>query len=249
METMIIEARDASATLEEGNDSHFLDPLAYDDPSDVVVVTTRRAIGRVAYVAAEAAARFQRDALPYDPMAWMSVPRAVFNGASALDACLDRDDCLRGVLLHGMSLGLNIDRAAIDILMSDDDDFDDQEFRYLYEGRAGGEHRPRSLRSGSRSRRRLYTATIAETRDNVMVQAFHASIARNIDEVRARLAGRFGPDLADLADIRLGLHPSSPLVIALVPASTVEVIVRMARDCASPAARTFAVDIQQCIQA
>jgi hypothetical protein len=249
MDTMIIEAPRPSAALNETDDSYFLDPLAQDDPLDAVVVTTRRAIGRVAYVAAETAARFQREALPYDPMAWMSVPRAVFDGASALDACLNRDECLRGLLLHGMSLGLNIDRAAIDILMSDEDDFDEHEFRHLYAGRAGGEHRPRSRSTGSKSRLRLYTATIAETRDNVMVQAFHASIARNVDEVRARLAGRFGPDLADAADIRLGLHPSSPLVIALVPTSTAEVIVRMGRDCTSSAARTFAVDIQQCIQA
>ncbi|MGK2911528.1 MAG: hypothetical protein ACSLE1_17255 [Sphingobium sp.] len=227
----------------------ILDPLSADLPDDEVVVTTRRAIGRVAYVAAETGARFQREALPYDPMAWMFAPRTVFDGAPAVEACLDRDDCLRGVLIHGLGLGLDMDRAAIDILMTNDDDFEEHEFNHLYGGRAGGDHIPSRRRSRSKARLRLYTATIAETTNNVMVQAFHASFAGSIDEVRARLAGRFGPDLAAVADIRPGLHPSAPLVIALVPPSTAEVIVRMGRDCSSPAALTFAVDIQQCIQA
>ena len=95
----------------------------------------------------------------------------------------------------------------------------------------------------------LYTATIADTRDNVMFQAFHASLARSVGEVRARLASRLGPDLAEVADIRPGVHPASPLVVALVPAAVVEIIARMQRDCASPGARTFAVDIKQSIQA
>lgn len=129
------------------------------------------------------------------------------------------------------------------------DDFEEHEFRYLYGmGAAGGDDTARERARGG-TRLRLYTATIAATRDNRMVQAFHASIAQSAAEVRARLAGRFGPELADAADIRLGLHAGSPLVVALVPSPVAAMILQMGRNCASPAARTFAVDIQQCIQA
>lgn len=230
--------------------ARFPDPLELDDRSDEIVVTTRRAIGRVALVATEVGMRFQREALPYDPMSWMLAPRRVFDGAAPVDACLDRDDCMRGVLIHGLGLGLDVDRAAIDTLMSsDDDDFEDHEFRRLYDGQFGGAGRSKRERTGRGTRLRLYTATIAETRDNVMTQAFHASVARNSGEIRARLAGRFGPDLADAADIRIGVHTASPLVVALVPGAVIEMIRQMDRDCGTVAARTFAVDIQQCIQA
>lgn len=227
-----------------------LDPLDDDDPCDEVVVTTRRAIGRVAVVAAETGSRFQREGLPYDPLAWLFAPRNLFDGAAAIDACLNRDACVRGILVHGLGLGLDVDRSALDALLAEDDDsFDDHEFNYLHGGRLGGFGQKGRHRTARTTRLRLYTATLAETRDNRMMQAFHASIAGSKDEVRARLAGRFGPDLADAAEIRLGLHPSSPLVIALVPSSVAAMIVQMGKDCASPAARTFAVDIQQCIQA
>jgi hypothetical protein len=80
-----------------------------------------------------------------------------------------------------------------------------------------------------------------------MIQAFHASMARNADEVRARLTGRFGPDLADVADIRPGIHRASPIVVALVSDAVVELIHRI-QHYGSPSDRTFGVDIQQCIQ-
>ncbi|NYD89173.1 hypothetical protein [Sphingomonas melonis] len=228
-----------------------LDPLAEDAPTDRQVVTTDRAICRVALVAAEAGARFQRDGNPRDAMSWMLAPRRVFDGGSAMEACLRRDACERGVLVHGLGLGLDVEREPVDALLADDDDeeFDDAESEYLYgadDGAAGRADRSRSVRS---TRLRLYTATLVDTRDNVMVQAFHASMARNIYEVRARLTGRFGPDLAAVADIRPGIHRASPVVVALVSDAVVELIRRMQRDHASPAAPTFAVDIQQCIQA
>lgn len=128
------------------------------------------------------------------------------------------------------------------------DAFDDHESRYLYGDDATGGARFGPERIGRATRLRLYTATIADTRNNLMLQAFHASIARSVGEVRARLAGRFGPDLADVAEIRLGVHPAAPLVVALVPAAVVEMIGRVQRHSSAPAARTFSVDIQQCIQ-
>ena len=84
----------------------FPDPLDDDAAGDELVVTTRRAIGRVAQVATETATRFQREGIEHDPMSWMYAPRALLNGASAVDSCLDRDACMRGILVHGLGLGL-----------------------------------------------------------------------------------------------------------------------------------------------
>ena len=223
------------------------DPLAPDDGDDEIVLTTRRAIGRVAFVAAETAARFQRESLTCDYMAWMFSPRAVFDGRTAIDACLARDDCERGVILHGLGLGLDVDRASVDCLLADDDGIGG--FRGSRNGAANGRYHSRSDSRRSSTRWRLYTATIAHTRDNRMVQAFHASIARNAREVWSRLADEFGPLLADEADIRVGLHPAAPLVIALVPPAVAEVIDRVGRDGQSIATRHFSVTIQQCIRA
>ena len=50
-----------------------------------------------------------------------------------------------------------------------------------------------------------------------MLQAFHASIARDPEDVAERLRMRFGAHIAARADIRLGFHPASPLTMALVP--------------------------------
>lgn len=228
----------------------FPDPLDEDSATDEIVVTTRRAIGRVALVATETAARFQREAVEHDPLGWMFAPREVFNGAAAVDACLSRGDCMRGILLHGLGLGMDADRSAMDALLAgDDEDFEEHEFRYLFGERLSSSGKPTRGRSARMSRVRLYTATIVDTRDNRMTQVFHASLARDVEEVRTRLAGRFGPDVAALADIRLGLHIASPPVVALVPEPVVELIRRMERDCGRPHARSFAVDIEMGIQA
>lgn len=229
----------------------FPDPLDADDVTDEVIVTTRRAIGRVALVASETAGRFQREAIEHDPMSWMFAPRRVFDGAAAIDACLDRDACMRGILIHGLGLGLDVERSAVDALLAEEGDgeFDEHEFGCLHGDGAGRSGRADRGRSGRVTRLRLYTATIVETRDNVMTQAFHASVARDIYEVRARLVGRYGPDLGAAADIRLGVHIASPLVVAMVPAAVIELIRQMHRDSSAEAARKFAVDIQQAIQA
>ncbi|WP_242095380.1 hypothetical protein [Sphingomonas sp. CROZ-RG-20F-R02-07] len=230
----------------------FPDPLDEDDGADELVVTTRRAISRVALVATETAARFQRESVDHDPMAWMLASRAVFDGAAAIDACLNRDACMRGILVHGLGLGLDVERSAVDVLLAsddDDDDFDEHEFQHLHGDRTGRRGKGERGKYGRVTRVRLFTATIVDTRDNLMRQVFHASLARDAAEVRSRLAGRFGPDIADLADIRLGVHIASPPVVALVPEPVLELIRRMERDCAKPHARTFAVDIEMGIQA
>jgi hypothetical protein len=132
-------------------------------------------------------------------------------------------------------------------MVEGDDAFEEHEFNYLYDAEEDRKARVRRAKAARAARLRLYTATLACTRDNIMTQAFHASIAQSSGEVRARLAGRFGPHLAAAADIRVGMHPASPLVVALVPVVVVEMIVGMQSRCEAPESRLFAIDIQQII--
>ncbi len=94
----------------------MLDPLDEDDDAQEVSLT-RRQVVRIALVASEAGARFQRERSEVDPMAWMLAPRRMFAGRPPIEACADRDDCMRAVLTHGLGLGLDPAASAIDALI------------------------------------------------------------------------------------------------------------------------------------
>ncbi|KAA9019611.1 hypothetical protein [Sphingobium limneticum] len=119
------------------------DPLGRDRETDLVVTTTRRALCRMAFVAAETAARFEREGIDHDPVAWMMTPRRLFDGESALDACLDRTGFKRAVILHGLSVGLDALPAQIDALMDDDDDFEFDDVEEAFEQSQSPGHRGR----------------------------------------------------------------------------------------------------------
>ena len=97
------------------------DPLEDDRPGDIVVSVTRRALARLALVASETGARFEREGIAHDPMAWILAPRSVFGGQAALDASLELNGCTRAVLLHGLSLGLDAAPEDLDELIHGDD--------------------------------------------------------------------------------------------------------------------------------
>jgi len=71
-------------------------------------------------VATEVAARFERDESDVDPVAWMLAPRRLHAGRAPLDACLELEECTRALLLHGLGLGLDADRATFDEALLDD---------------------------------------------------------------------------------------------------------------------------------
>ena len=98
------------------------DPTQHDHEGDPVVVTTRRGLSRIAFVAAETGARFEREGIDHDPVAWMMTPREIFDGSAALDACLERHAFMRAAILHGLSWGLDASPRDIDPLIADDDD-------------------------------------------------------------------------------------------------------------------------------
>ncbi|WP_174286077.1 hypothetical protein [Sphingomonas bacterium] len=224
----------------------YMDPLDEDEPSDDVVVTTRRAISRVALVASEAAGRFQREGVAHDPMTWMLAPRVLFSGATALDACLERGACLRGILLHGLSIGLDAEPAAIDALASDDDedediDFTGVEFERGYGHGGEGELSPFDRDQGEP---RLFTATVIANDGFEIVQAFHASLASDESEIAGRLYMRMGAAMADAVIVE-GFDPTAPLVGALVSKAICHTLALIASDPASPLAAGIDLNIEQ----
>lgn len=224
---------------EVGARTFLLDPLDEDLPSDRPILTTARGLCRLATVATEAGARYQRDGLAADPMDWMTSPRDLFHGGVALEACLAREPFLRGVMVHALSLRLDVDPDEMDLVLADDG-----AERATSPKAAWGRQR-RGKRSAGRL---LYTATISHTSPSMMIQAFHASFACDPSDVLHRLIGRFGAEVAASAEIRLGYNPASPLTIALVN----EPVAQLIRDVESGIALVrpcdFSVDIEQRIE-
>jgi len=224
-----------------------VDPLDQDRLDDDVVVTTRRGICRVALVAAETAGRFQRDGLRYDPMSWMLAPRKLFRGVPALDACLDRDACLRGILVHGLSLGLDIDAATLDALTEDDDGPDADPGGTVGDGVGASTGENDGDRSPSFSPvdgERLFSATVISDDGMVTVQAFHASLARDPSEIAGRLFLRMGAACADAVIVE-GFDPSDPLVEALVSPAVADTLLQVVADPASPLAAGLDLNVEQ----
>jgi len=227
----------------------YIDPLDGDDPGDDVVVTTRRAICRVALVASETAGRFQREALPYDPMSWMLSPLRLFEGSTALDACLGRDACLRGILIHGLAIGLDAEPEFIDGLAADEDDdvaddADQLETMPAAEADVAGLGNVVPYAQIGEGRLRLFTATIVSNDGFESVQAFHASLATEEAEVAGRLFCRLGAAAAD-ARIVAGFDPTDPLVAALVSDVMCDTLALIAAEPESQLASGLDVNIEQ----
>lgn len=222
-----------TADLRKPNhDTTVEDPLEYDRPEDAVLTISRRALCRVAYVAAETASRFEREGIEIDPMAWMLTPRALFEGATALDACVDRTAFTRAVLLHGLSLGMDASPDAIDALGNDDDDaydplaeadLDDAELDVLDVG--AGYVGASMLATMTHHEPRLYSATVDIDRGGHIRHGFHASMASSIGEFRGRVASIFGYEALRDAVCHEGINPGVRMVEGLVAPDLLETLV------------------------
>lgn len=194
---------------------HYYDPLDPDEVGDPWIVTSRRRLTRLALVASEAGARFQREAgdvSTHDPMAWMLSPRELFGDVPALEACLERDHCLRAVLLHGLGLGLDAPPGKIDALIADSDADDEPR------DRGSGDERDARFEGPPGSRRvRLYSATIVIARGGELLHAFHASFAPSSAVIRERIRARLGSAAAAQATIRVGFDPNCPTTLGMIP--------------------------------
>ena len=96
------------------------------DPLDEVSTGGRNVLRdvevlRIVLVALETGARFQREGIALDPLAWMVAPRKMFHGLPPIEACKSADACSRAVLVHGLGLGLDPEADAIDLLFAPDE--------------------------------------------------------------------------------------------------------------------------------
>ena len=218
-----------------------IDPIDDDLPDDEPFLATRRGMCRVATVAAEAGARFQRDGSGVDPMAWMLAPRTMFGGEAPIDACLRRGPFLRGVLVHGLGLDLDMGAEEVDDLL----DGDVSAVAAAPPGRprrgAGG---VRSIPTALPAPPRLFTATVASCDGFETVHAFHASLAVDGAEIAGRLFCRMGGAAADAVIVE-GFDPSDPMVEALVAPAIAHTLALVADDPGSPLAAGLDLNIEQ----
>jgi hypothetical protein len=227
---------DLAATIKP--DASRLEPLADllgpDLEADAPVVTTRRGLCRIAFIAAEAAVRFQREAAEEDPIAWMLEPRRLFGGAAALDACLEPAAFGRAVLLHGLSIGMDASPGDVDCYrqggdadesgqMPDDNANDG--------GRIECEVAPGAGGTGPR----LFTA-LARVGDGLAWHVvLHASVCSSLEEfgLQARLA--LGEEVMTRASVSVGADALSLLASRAVPPSLLALLVDVEANPALPA--------------
>lgn len=88
-----------------------LDPL--DEKTGDYLVVDRVEIVRIACVAAETGARFQREGLAQDAMDWMLSASNLFAGRPPIDACRHKDACSLAVLVHGLGLPIDITATTL----------------------------------------------------------------------------------------------------------------------------------------
>lgn len=217
----------------------YEDPLDKDAFDDELIVTTRRSIMRVALVATETATRFARERIVADPMAWMLTTRRLFDGRAAIDGCLERNDCLRAIILHGLSIDLDAEPDEIDAIGCDDDedcagDFEDVE-----------EQSAPVLEDDATRRPRLWTSLLVGSCDTEEVQAFDAVVASDRIEAEARLRARHGEALAGGIEVVEGFDPNLPLVEALVSSALSDMLVQVASDPSSPLGKGLTVSVKQ----
>lgn len=202
----------SAAALEAGTARAGLyeDPLDEDEPGDVAVAATRRGLTRLALIAAETGARFQREGEGRDAMAWMLAPRRLFAGSTAIESCLAREEFMRALVLHGLSLGLDAAPEQIDALLCD------------APGDVGGGFWEGSEPTGGPTRfpvrrQRLYSAMIVVARGGELLHLFHASVAPAPSVVRERIRARFGAAAAAQADIQVGVDLDCPATTGMLP--------------------------------
>ena len=213
MNAMTVITGDASPAFST-NFRLYEDPLGFDLVSDVIVPATRRGLARLALIAAETGARFQREADGTDPMAWLLAPRRLFNGDTALDACLAREPFLRALLLHGLAIGTDAHPDAIDALLGGTND-DESEAPLMVQSGSGSTSLIKS-QAAAGGASRLFTATIVHEDGATTLRAFHASIGTDASEIVERLVSRYGRPAACAAEVIVGFDPTNAFVEALV---------------------------------
>lgn len=115
--TFTIDRKFSPRSAAERTSAWQLDPLE-DERGDYLVVD-RVDIVRIACVAVETGARFQRDGLALDPMDWMLTSSDLFAGLPPIEACRRKDDCSLAILVHGLGLPTDISPDALNTLFAE----------------------------------------------------------------------------------------------------------------------------------
>jgi hypothetical protein len=180
-------------------------------------------LGRIVMLAAETGARFERDGILADPAAWMVAPRRLFGGTSAVEACREERPFLRGMLLHGLSAGLDADPELVDALVAEDAaGVEPQSGRLVEEPRARG------------PRMDLYTATVVCECSSSTSHIFHACMAFCPEDVVRELRKRVGGEAGRSARVRRGFDPSDPIAVENVSPALGAVLLEVASNANSP---------------
>ena len=173
----------------------------------------------------------------------MYLPRRLFGGACAADACRERDQFLRAMLLHGMG-------AAPDLEPGEMDDLVALGWAALVEGTKRGDQeavrncgRRASLADFGLGRPELFTASLATDRPDGVLHAFVALMAVDEADASRRLRERLG-HLADQAVLRRGFDPSEPIGASLLSDSVEYILKDGGAEAGSALARGLDVFLQ-----
>lgn len=196
---------------------------------------------RLLHVAAETGARFVREKINADPLHWLLAERQLFDRRTALDACRGAEGFRRAVVLHGLSLGVDVAPHVVEGIPA---------VEFL--NRTARTHlsltppchfdEPEPWDEGPLA---LYTCSISAEFGAGQVQVFAAMVARSPSEVRGRLRQRYGPLLEDEAQVRLGFDWSEPLACAMVSEAMAHVLTLVATDPTSSLARGLDFQVEQ----
>ncbi len=224
------------------------DPLDPDASADVFEPTSPRRLLRLAIAAADVGARFAREGLEHDPVAWMLTPRAVFEGLTPMDACQDLKHFRRSIALHALGLGLDADPHAIDELLAEggsdgEDEHDGDGFevgdRPDVETSSGG-----SVADELLARPRLLTAWLDVEKEGGRLFAFCAVVTSNPGDLVERLIERYGSD-AENAQFAVGFDHTTPLATAMISDAMADTLALAAADPESPLAAGLDVVVEQ----
>ncbi|MBD8735365.1 hypothetical protein [Sphingomonas sp. CFBP 13706] len=221
------------------------DPLDPDATADVFEPTSPRRLLRLAIAAADVGARFAREGLDHDPVAWMLTPRAVFEGLTPMDACQDLKHFKRSIVLHALGLGLDADPDAIDELLADggnEHDIDESDVGDVDPGieTSSGS----SVADGLLARPRLLTAWLDVEKGGGRLFAFCAVVTSNPADLVERLIARYGSD-AENAQFDVGFDHTTPLATAMISDAMADTLALAAADPESPLAAGLDVVVEQ----
>ena len=219
-----------------------LDPLEEDATTDIVIETTDRSLVRLAIAASDVGARFEREGLEFDAAAWLMAPRTLFDGRTAIEACMEREGFRRNLLLHGLHLGVDAEPAAIEALLDDDD-----EKTATTDGHDCEAEPDRDVSAEARGEPdpQLRTCWLDLERAGVRIFTFWALVSDRPEDIVERVVGRFGKEAAATASFSVGFDHSTPLGVAMVSDALADTLALAACDPRSPLAEGLDMLIEQ----